>query len=233
MNHLENTMKTPVAAPLCLALLAVLAFLSPSVHAQSAGSWLARGGVTHIAPDVTSGNLSAPSLPATQADVESATQLSGGITYMYTDHLAVDLPLALPFTHDLVGAGAIAGVGKIGEVKVLPITLFAQYRFREAQAVVRPYVAMGITYARFFDEQGTATLTGLTNPGGAPTGISVESRWGLTPQIGVVARINDQWFVDASLSKTFLKTRNTLSTGQTLDITLDPVTVSVGVGMRF
>lgn len=204
-----------------------------AAHAQSAGTWLGRIGATRIAPDVTSGNLSAPSLPSTQTDVNAATQLSGGITYMYTDHCAVDLPIALPFRHDLVGAGAIAGVGKIGDVKALPITLLAQYRFLEAQAPIRPYLAAGLTYAKFFGERGSGALTALTNTGGSPTGLSIESRWGTTFQIGATARINDTWLVDASLSKTFLKTRNTLSTGQTLDIKLDPVTVSLGVGMRF
>jgi outer membrane protein len=216
-----------------LILLAALSSLAGAAQAQSAGAWLGRVGVTRIAPDVTSGNLSAPSLPGTQSDVEAATQLSGGLTYMYTDHFAVDLPLALPFRHDLVGAGAIAGVGKIGDVKALPITLMAQYRFLEAQAPIRPYVAAGLTYAKFFGERGSGTLTALTNPGGTPTQLSIESRWGTTFQAGVTARINETWFVDASLSKTFLKTRNTLSTGQTLDIKLDPVTVSLGVGMRF
>ena len=47
-------------------------------------------------------------------DVRADTQLAGGITYMLTDHWAVDVPLALPFKHDVIGAGAIAGVGKIG-----------------------------------------------------------------------------------------------------------------------
>ncbi len=216
-----------------LILLAALSVLASTAHAQSAGTWLGRVGATRIAPDVTSGSLSAPSLPGTKTDVDAATQLSGGITYMYTDHFAVDLPLALPFRHDLVGAGAIAGVGKIGDVKALPITLMAQYRFLEAQATVRPYVAAGLTYAKFFGERGSGALTALTNPGGTPTQLSIESRWGTTFQAGVTARINDNWFVDASLSKTYLKTRNTLSTGQTLDIKLDPVTVSVAVGMRF
>lgn len=214
-------------------LLAALSSLAGAAHAQSAGTWLGRVGATRIAPDVTSGNLTAPSLPGTQSDVKAATQLSGGISYMVTDQFAVDLPLALPFRHDLVGAGAIAGVGKIGDVKALPITLLAQYRFLEAQAPVRPYLAAGLTYAKFFGERGSGTLTALTNPGGSPTRLSIESRWGTTFQVGVAARINDTWFVDASLSKTFLKTRNTLSTGQTLDIKLDPVSVSLGVGMRF
>lgn len=216
-----------------LILVAALTTLAGTAQAQSAGSWLGRVGATRIAPDVTSGNLTAPSLPGTQSDVEAATQLSGGLTYMYTDHFAVDLPLALPFRHDLVGAGAIAGVGKIGDVKALPITLMAQYRFLEAQAPVRPYVAAGLTYAKFFGERGSGTLTALTNPGGSPTQLAIASRWGTTFQVGVTARINQTWFVDASLSKTFLKTRNTLSTGQTLDIKLDPVSVSLSVGMRF
>jgi outer membrane protein len=212
---------------------AVLALGVQGVHAQSAGSWLIRGGVTQISPDVTSGNLSAPSLPGTQADVMSATQVSGGITYMVTDHFAVDLPLALPLRHDLVGAGAIAGVGKIGDVKVLPITVFAQYRFLEAQSAFRPYAALGVTYANFFGERSTGTLTGLTNPGGTPTRLKIDDRWGLSPQVGVVGRMNEQWFFDVSVAKTFLKTRNTLATGQTLDINLDPLTVSLGVGRRF
>lgn len=219
--------------PRTLATAVLLCASIGAAHAQSAGSWLGRIGATHISPDVTSGNLSSPSLPGTKSDVDAAAQLSGGITYMYTDHFAVDLPLALPFRHDLVGAGAIAGVGKIADVKALPITLMAQYRFLEAQAPVRPYLAAGLTYAKFFGERGNQTLTALTNPGGTPTQLSIESRWGTTFQAGVTDRILDAWFVDASLSKTFLRTRNTLSTGQTLDIKLDPFTVSVAVGRRF
>ena len=39
--------------------------------AQSAGSWMARVGVTHLAPDVDSGNLSAPSFPNTKVDAKT------------------------------------------------------------------------------------------------------------------------------------------------------------------
>lgn len=212
-----------------------LALLSATaLHAQTAGSWLLRAGVTNITPDVTSGDLSAPSLPGTKSDVGDSTRLGGGVTYMYTDHFAVDLPLALPFKHELTGDGAIAGVGKIGEVKVLPMTLFAQYRFGEPTAAFRPYVGAGPTYAKFFKERSTATLSALT--GGTPTNpttLSVESKLVPSIQVGATWAIDNRWFVDAMVAKTFLKTRTTLSTGQTLDIKLDPVTVSVAVGMRF
>lgn len=203
-------------------------------QAQSAGSWMVRAGATQISPQVSSGDLTVPSFAGTKVDVLSDAQLSGGITYMLTNHWAVDVPLALPYKHDTVGAGAIAGVGKIGEVKALPITVFAQYRFLEADAKVRPYVGLGLTYAKFFKARGTAALTGLTGGTPAnPTLLSAESKFGLTPQIGVNIALNDRWFVDLAYYKTFVKTRNTLSTGQHIDVKLNPNTFTLGVGYRF
>lgn len=218
----------------CLAGALLLAGVPVAAQAQTAGSWMARAGVTQIAPDVSSGNLTAPSFANTRVDVRSNTQLSGGITYMVTDHWAVDVPLALPFKHDTVGAGAIAGVGKIGEVKALPITIFAQYRFLAPEAKVRPYIGLGLTYAKFYKERSTAALNGLS--GGSPTNpttLSAESRFGLTPQVGVSIALNDRWFVDLAYYKTFVKTRNTLSTGQHIDIKLNPNVYTMGVGYRF
>ena len=41
------------------------------------------------------------------------------------------------------------------------------------------------------------------------------------------------WFIDANYVYTPLRTRTTLSTGQTLDATLNPSAVSLAVGMKF
>ncbi len=217
-----------------LALLSLATAGSAAAHGQADGSWLVRASVTNITPDVTSGDLSAPSLPGTKSDVGGSTRMGGGIAYIVNDHFSLDVPLVLPFKHALTGDGAIAGVGKIGEVKVLPMTLFAQFRFGEPTTAFRPYVGAGPTYAKFFKERSTATLSALT--GGTPsnpTTLSVESKLVPTIQLGASWTLNERWFVDAMVAKTFLKTRTTLSTGQTLDIKLDPMTVSVGVGMRF
>jgi len=91
----------------CLKFIAAATLISTSwgVSAQSAGTRLVRFGVTHIAPQVTSDNMTAPSFANTQTDVGSDTQLGGGLTYMYTDNVSFDLPVALPFTHKLYGAG--------------------------------------------------------------------------------------------------------------------------------
>lgn len=203
-------------------------------QAQVAGTFSVRAGATQITPQVRSGNLSAPSFPNTKVDVESSTVLTGGLTYMVTDHWALDLPVGVPFKHDFTGDGAIGGVGKLGETKVLPATLFAQYRFYEANAAFRPYVGLGVTYAKFFKERTTATLNALTGGTVAnPTTASIDSKWGITPQVGFVWSFNERWFVDASFYKSFLKTTTHLSTGQSIDIRLNPYVVAVGIGYRF
>jgi outer membrane protein len=220
--------------PYHLALVLATTLAAGGACAQGAGTWLGRVGATQIKPDVSSGNLTAPSAAGTQTDVEANTQPTAGLTYMLSDRFSLDLPLAPGFKHDIVGAGAIAGVGKIGEVKVLPVTLLAQYRFFDANAVLRPYLGVGPTYARFYKARGTATLTGLTGGTPAnPTTLNVESRWGATVQLGATYAFSGRWFLDAAVLKTQLKTRNTLSTGQTLDLKLDPWTYTVSLGYRF
>lgn len=216
-------------------LIAAVAILtSTSAFAQTAGTWMGRVGVTTIVPQVNSGFLTAPDyMGGTKADVGSNTQPSGGLTYMYTDHLALDIPLALPFKHSIIGDGALKGAGDLAEVKAIPFTVFLQYRFLEANAKFRPYVGMGVTYAYFFDETGSGKLTATTNPGGSPTKLSVDSKWALTPQLGVTFALNDKWFIDLHYSKSFLKTTTHFSTGQTMDITLDPVAYGIDIGFKF
>ena len=205
-----------------------------TAHAQTAGTWMLRGGLMNITPKVDSGNLTASSLPGTQIDSDGDTRLSGGITTMLTDNWSVDVPLALPFTHNLNGAGAIQGVGKIGETKSLPMSVFAQYRFGEANAQFRPFVGAGPTYAKFYKERGTSTLTAITGGTSSnPTTLSLASKLAMSFQAGATAALNDRWFVEGTVVKTFLKTKGTLSTGQAIDVTLNPLTLALGVGYRF
>ena len=220
--------------------MATLVVASAGACAQSAGSWIVRAGATSIQPQGPSENLSAPALwiPASttgsQTSTGSDTQFGGGITYMLTDNVSVDVPVSLPFKHKLYGAGAIDGVGQIGSVKALPATVFLQYRFMDAASKFRPYVGLGATYAYFFGAEGSGTLTRLT--GGtpsSPTGLSIDSKFIVTPQIGLTLAVSDRWSVDLSYSKSSLKTTARLSTGQTVDAALDPASTSIGVSYRY
>jgi len=209
-------------------------FAAGSVFAQSAGSIVVYGGAVQITPQVESADLTAPSLAGTKVDVKKASQFAGGITYYWTDNISIDLPISLPFKHDVVGAGAIDGVGKLGTVKSLPITLLAQYRFGQADSSLRPFVGAGVTYGYFFKPKATAVLSGIT--GGTPsnpTTLAMKSRLGTTLELGSAYNFSKEWSASLSVTKTFIKTTGSLSTGQTIETTLDPVSIKFGVGYRF
>jgi outer membrane protein len=212
---------------------AALATAAAPAFAQSAGSWMVKAGVNHIEPDVKSGDLSPPSLPGTKIDVKGAASLIVTASWMWTDRISIEGYLGAPYEHDIVGDGAIAGVGKIASVKQVSPTVFAQYRFFEPSSSWRPYVGIGPTYANFFGEKGTGTLTGLTNPGGSPTRVKVDSAWGASAQVGVSVMLNERWFIDGSVIKTWLKTTSHLSTGQSIEHRLDPLSTNVSLGYRF
>lgn len=220
-----------------LAIAAALVALPTHGFAQQAGTWSMSAGVTRITPSVDSGSLSSPSgsgvIPDARVDVSSSSRVTAAVNYMATDHINLHLPLGLGFKHDVSGAGVLAGVGKVAETRALPITLVAQYRFLDANARFRPYLGAGLSYVRFYKERGTAMLTALTNPGGPETGVSFKSKWAPTVQLGGVFQLDSKWFVEASYAKTFLKTRGTLSTNQTIDVGLDPNCFTLQVGYKF
>lgn len=218
-----------------IAALAAAALAAGAAHAQSANTWMAGVGVTQIKPNVSSGALSAPSTPNTMIDVGSDTQPTAWVAYMLTDNWSVEVPIGAGFKHRITGDGSISGVGQIGTVKALPVTVFAQYRFLEPNARFRPYVMLGVTYAHFYGARGSATLNALNpaNPPGGTTGLSVDSKWALAPGLGATFAINDKWFADAQYSRAFLKTTSHLSTGQSISTKLDPDVFRLGVGMRF
>lgn len=216
-------------------LLALAAALSAAggAAAQAKGDWTVKVGVNKITPKVESGDVSAPALPGTKADIGTDSKPILNLAYFVTDNIAAELDLGVPYRHDLFGAGAIEGTGKLGTADVLPPTLFAQYRFFGANAVFRPYVGVGLTYAYFRRERGSAQLTAVLNTGGPASTFSLEAKWAPSVQLGASYRLNERWSVDGGVIKTKVKTTATYSTGQTQDIRLDPVAVNVGVTFKF
>ena len=219
------------AATLLAAVVGVAACSGAS--AQAAGQWAVKLGAGKITPKVESGDVSAPALPGSKAAINSDTQPIFDVMYGVDDHVNVELALGLPYKHEISGAGAIEGVGVLGTVKVLPPTLFAHYRFLEPEARFRPYAGVGLTYAYFADETGSGKMTALSDIGGPPTTFSIKNKLAPTLQIGVIMNINAKWFLDANISKTWLKTKVSFSSGQTQDMTLNPQAVTLGLGYKF
>lgn len=214
-------------------LAAALALAATSASAQTAGRWSVQVGAHQITPKVESGDVSAPALPGTKADVGKATGPVLVFNYAVTDNIKTEFALGLPFKHTLYGAGSIKGTGKVGTSEVLPPTLFVQYHFLEPQARIRPYVGLGATYVKFMKATGSGQLTAITNPGGKPTTFELDNKFTYTSQLGLAVALTDKYFLDVSVTKTKLQTMVHFSTGQTQDIKLDPVGVKVALGYHF
>ena len=204
-----------------------------AAQAQVAGDVLVKLGWNKIMPKVRSSDLSAPSLPDSKINIKSASALFFTATYMITDDISVEALGGLPYKHDIVGAGAVAGVGKIGSIHQISPTVLLQYRFLAADGPFRPYVGAGPTFAKFYGSKGSAALTAVTNPGGPGTTIGGDTEWGGTIEAGANYKIDKHWFVDAAILKTFINTKATLSTGQSTSARLNPIAINASIGYTF
>jgi len=204
-----------------------------AAQAQAAGDVMVKLGWNKIMPKVRSSDLTAPSLPDSKIDIKSASALFFTATYMITNDISVEALGGLPYKHDIVGAGAVAGVGKIGSIHQISPTVLLQYRFLAADGPFRPYVGAGPTFAKFYGSKGSAALTAVTNPGGPGTIIGGDTEWGGTIEAGANYKIDKHWFVDAAILKTFINTKATLSTGQSTSARLNPIAINASIGYTF
>jgi outer membrane protein len=204
-----------------------------NASAQSAGQWTAKFGFNQLTPKVESGDISAPALPFTKADVSSDIQPVVIIAYGLTDNISLEGALGTPYKHKITGAGSIAGAGELGTVEALPPTLFAQYRFFAPTATFRPFVGIGATYAYFMKAKGSGKLTALTNPGGPSTTFDIDNKFTYTAQAGVAMNFSERWFADVTVNKSRVRTDVHFSTGQNQHMKLDPVAVVLAVGYKF
>ncbi len=215
-----------------LALAGVLSFGGEAL-AQSAGQFSVAVGPREIKFKVKSGFLTAPTPPGVQNDVRPDTQVNITFNYMLTDNIGFETYYAPPYKHDTVGAGTIEGTGKLASFESLPATFVVQYRFFEPKAKLRPFVGLGGTYGYVQKERGTPQLTAISNPGGPPTTFRAEKNFGSYLQVGLRYAINETWYVNTDLTKSYIRSKATFSTGQTIDLKLDPVSYSISIGRHF
>ncbi|MFM0741520.1 outer membrane beta-barrel protein [Paraburkholderia xenovorans] len=217
MKHsLANTIKAAVVA---VSLLGAGAF-AQQAHAAGddlngihAGDVLVRLRAISIMPNVDTTH----SLSALNVGVNNAIVPELDLTYMIRDYLGVELILGTS-RHQLTSS-----LGNLGGVNVLPPTLLLQYHFNHAGRI-RPYVGAGINYTLFYNN-------GL-NAGGQPIGITNHS-FGPALQAGVDVQVTKSLFVNADIKKIWMHTDASLGGAPLGRLSIDPVVVGLGVGMRF
>ena len=147
-------------------------------------------------------------------DVKNAASMFGSLGRFLDDHWAVEgLLLAVPFRHDIHGAGTIERLGKVATVKQLPPTLILHRYFGDFDARFRPSIGIGINYTKFFEAKATPALEAYT---GGRTRIKMKPSWGLGLFAGGQYRISDRLHVKLTLGYVRVRTTATLTTTDTM-----------------
>lgn len=210
---------------LTLALLGALA-IAPTAFAQDAFStetstgkrFAVVGGVALAEPTENTWIGDSQRL---ELDGSNAATLSA--SWYINDNIAIEAwGAASKFGHRVNAAN-----GKAGSVDSQPYAISGQYHFRDADALVRPFVGLGYYEQNFDDESVTSS--------GALAGqrLGVETAKGAMATAGVDVKLSPTWFARADLR--YLNGDSDLYLdGQTVgEAKLNPVVVGVGLGARF
>ena len=173
----------------------------------AAGDYLVRGRLISVQP-------ASSSAPVAGVSAANQTTLEVDVTRFLTDNIALEL-IAATTKHDVALNGA-----KLGTVGVLPPTLTVQYHFLPEEAI-RPYVGAGLNYTRFYGVNLAPGMDVAKNSVGAAL------------QAGVDFQVNKDFFINVDVKKIFMKTDVSSNGAYLTTLTIDPIVIGLGVGMKF
>lgn len=206
--------------------LAVLATLSSSAMAfEEQSNWIFRTGLAHVSPNDDSGTVLGGGV-----GVDSDTGLGISFTRMFDETWGVEVLAALPFTHDIVGTGALAGLD-VGETKHLPPTVSLIYQWGED---TKFHVGAGINYTKFFEEESSSALNTAL---GAASNLELDASTGLAVKFGFDTPMTDDWTFSGSLYYMGIDTTADIivngAVAASVDVDIDPWVLMLGVGTHF
>jgi len=205
-------------------LIAVVPFYGAGAETD-VSNWVFRGGIAQVSPNDDSGGVLGGGV-----GVDSATGVGVSFTYLYQPNWGVEVLGALPFTHDIRGTGALAGL-PIGETRHLPPTVSLVYNWGE-QTQYR--VGAGVNYTQFFDEK---TSSALDTTLGGETDLKLDASVGLALQVGFDTPLSNEWSFSGTLYYMDIGTEadvlvdNTVAA--TVDVDIDPWVLMLGVSTHF
>jgi outer membrane protein len=195
-----------------------------------AGDVLVRARTILVAPNETSGSV-LPAFPGEKVRVDNSVMPEVDVTYMATDTIGFELIAATTKHHAAGRTGTTGTVGRLASTWVLPPTLTAQYHFMPT-GKVRPYVGGGINYTIFWNEDASKGLEAAVGK----TRVHMKDSVGWAAQAGVDIDVSPKVFLNLDVKYIDIDTKARLRTTaigtQRVNISLDPIVVGVGLGIR-
>ena len=207
-------------------MIAAAAAATPAQAEQ--GDVLLRARGILVAPTEDSSGIE-PAFPNDEVSVSNSVTPEVDISYFLTDHLALEL-IAATSKHDVDGKGGLEPIGELADTWVLPPTLTLQYHFAPS-AKVRPYVGAGLNYTLFYSEDASDGLEDAIGD----TKVELEDSFGFALQAGVDFDITEKLFLNLDVKYIDIDTEAKLTTGALVNrvkVSIDPIVVGVGIGMK-
>ena len=183
-----------------------------------------------VAPTEKSGSI-LPGFPGEKVAVNNGIAPEVDVTYMATDHIGFEL-IAATTKHSASGrSGTTGGIGKLASTWVLPPTLTLQYHLAPT-GKIRPYVGAGVNYTVFYAENASDALEGALGS----TKVRMSDSAGYALQAGVDVDIGPRTFLNVDVKYIDIDTTARLTTAagtNRVRVSIDPLVIGVGVGMRF
>lgn len=209
------------------AAVAAVAAATPAYADQ--GDVLVRTRAIIVAPTENSSGVE-PAFPNDEVSVTNSFAPEIDFTYFVTDHIGLEL-IAATTKHDVKGKGGLEPIDELVDTWVLPPTLTLQYHF-SPKAKVRPYVGVGLNYTHFYNEDASDGIEAAIGD----TKVKLEDSFGYALQAGVDVQIDKNLFVNLDVKYVDIDTKAKLTTGDVVNrikVSLDPVVLGIGIGMKF
>jgi outer membrane protein len=205
--------------------IALMVLVVPTI-AQAQESWIFRVRAIDIAPDASSSQILNT---GTSVDVDSAWTVEVDLTYMFSEHVGLEL-IAATASHDLSTTGGALGGADAGSVWVLPPTLTLQYFF--GTGTIRPYIGAGINYTVFYGYDLSDDLASL-----GITDVTFSNSFGFDGDVGVDLSLGGNWVLNLDIKYIQISTDADLKVGSdtldTISVDVDPWVFGIGAGIRF
>jgi outer membrane protein len=230
---------------------------------------------TDVAPTPINTPLRVPASftsPGTGLHTSGAETVGLTVSHFLTDHIAVTTLAGVPPLFHVSGRGTVKPPGpagtlgsqNIGLASINPVeksvrgwtpALILQYYFAQANAKLRPFLGLGVSYAWFSDLQlsqnfvtqtqnnlGAVLAAGAGKPGLTQVSAKTSSSWAPVFNAGLAFNITDHWGFVASVTYIPLKTTSTTTIraadGTVLaqtraELTADPIISYLALSYRF
>jgi outer membrane protein len=188
----------------------------------------------------SSDDLSGPYVPSgVNFHIDNLETLYIGYVRRLSAHFSAELAIGYPPLTKTYGAGP-ATLGSvpyngqaISTARWLAPTGFLEYNFLAEDAVLRPFIGVGLNYTNFYDRRSTEAGDAAS---GGPTRIELPPSVGPAVTAGLAYRIAPRWHAYASYSASKVNTRLTAITGgvdRTSHIEFNPQVLVVSIGYAF